>query len=57
MNNYKVGDRVYYHGEKLKVMRPGDFFLQCLDLEGCVRQMLVHRVKPILKVKNGVICE
>lgn len=57
MNDYKVDDWVYYYGQKMKVLTTSNLFLQCWDLEGCVRQILVHRVKPILKVRNGEIYE
>ena len=57
MNNYKVGDRVWWHGCKLKVIKKSDRFYVYVDGDKVHGAIFKRFVKPILRVKNGVVCE
>lgn len=48
---YKVGDRVWYCGEKLTILDIRINFYNCLDCFGCIRFILKHRAKPIITLK------
>lgn len=58
MNNYKVGDRVWYSGRKWIVFSVIKTRVHLYSDIG-VLNIPYYRddIKPILKVKNGVICE
>lgn len=67
MNNYKVGDRVWWKGLKMIVrdeITSGYWLFKKQHLElinndsmTVVTTSLCLDLKPILKVKNGVVCE
>ena len=57
MNNHKVGDRVWMYGNKWVVV---PILGSRIDMVGKIGRLSAPLssidIKPILKVKNGVVC-
>lgn len=63
MNKFKVGDRVWWGemGMKLLITRVNEFKSSpyaCVDSDGCAWNWFkCDELKPIIKIKNGVVYE
>ena len=58
MNNYKVGDWVWMYGNKWVVVSISGSRIDMVGKIGRLNAPLSSiDIKPILRVKNGVVCE
>lgn len=57
MNKFKVGDRVWRYGYKCKIIEKCGSNVKIKDMDGNVYAIRIRFIKPIIKIKNGVVYE